>query len=260
MNELPQPLLIGMVHLPALPGGPGNTLCLEEIIEHALTDARTLQQAGFKALMTENFGDAPFTSGSLEPVTVAAMAIVVRELIKETALPVGVNCLRNDALSALGIAAATGASYIRVNVHTGIAATDQGFIEGKAYETLRQKQRLCPQVRIFADVHVKHASPVNQPDIALAAEETAYRGMADAIIVSGSTTGRPVDSAELERVRKAVPDKLVLVGSGATADSIGKILDSANGAIVGSSLKPGGDIAAPIDLQLARGFLEALNN
>ena len=100
---------------------------MEKIVEHALTDARTLRQAGFKALMTENFGDAPCTSGSLEPVTVAAMAIAVRELIKETALPVGVNCLRNDALSALGIAAAAGASYIRVNVHTGIAATDQGI-------------------------------------------------------------------------------------------------------------------------------------
>ena len=109
-------------------------------------------------------------------------------------------------------------------------------------------------------MHVKHASPVNQPDIALAAEETAYRGMADAVIVSGSTTGRPVDYAELERVRKAVPDKLVLVGSGATSDTIGNILKVADGAIVGSSLKPNGDIAAPIDLQLARGFIEAVSN
>ncbi len=257
MSDLPQPLLIGMVHLLPLPGAPASKGSLDDVVAHALTDARTLREAGFPALMTENFGDAPFTAGELEPITVAAMSIVVREIIRETGLPVGVNCLRNDARAAIGIAAATGAQYIRVNVHTGVAATDQGVIEGKAYTTVRELQRLCPKVRLFADVHVKHAQPVNQPDIALAAEETAYRGRADAIIVSGATTGRAVDLRELERAREAVPDKIVLVGSGADPTSIRDILKTANGAIVGSALKPDGEIPAPISLALAQKFIEA---
>ncbi|HRX87579.1 MAG TPA: BtpA/SgcQ family protein, partial [Phycisphaerae bacterium] len=144
-----------------------------------------------------------------------------------------------------------------INVHTGVAATDQGMITGRADETLRVRALLCPQVRIFADVHVKHAVPVNQPDIALAAEETAYRGRADAIIVSGATTGRPVDQQVLAKVKAAVPDKLVLVGSGASADTIAAILGICDGAIVGSSLKPGGDIAAPVDAPLAEAFIRA---
>ena len=257
MMTLPEPLLIGMVHLPALPGSPVNRMPLAEIVAHALADARALAGAGFRAIMVENFGDAPFTGGSLEPETVASLAVVVHALRQETELLVGVNCLRNDARSAIGIASACDAHYIRVNVHTGVAATDQGVLEGRAYDTLRHRARLGPEVRIFADVHVKHAAPVSQPDIALAAEETAYRGMADAVIVSGSTTGRPADLDELRRVTEAVPDKPVLVGSGATADSIAGILRVADGAIVGSSLKPGGDITLPIDARRARAFVDA---
>ena len=258
MTALPEPLLIGMVHLPALPGSPAHRLSVEDIIAHAQTDAVALADAGFGGLMVENIGDAPFAAGPLEPVTVSAMAIVVRELVRTTALPVGVNCLRNDACAALGIAATTGARFIRVNVHVGVAATDQGFIEGRAYETLRERQRLCPEVRIFADVHVKHAEPVSQPDIVLAAEETAYRGLADAVIVSGPTTGRPTDEYDLANVKVAVPDKPILVGSGATADTIKAILEVADGAIVGSSLKPGGDIAKPVDPQRAGAFIKAV--
>lgn len=253
-----KPLLIGMVHLPPLPGSAAWTAGnLEPVIAHALADARMLVDAGFAALMVENFGDAPFAAEQVGPETVAAMAVVVREVRRTTGAAVGVNCLRNDARSALGIAAATGAEFIRVNVHTGLAATDQGMITGRANETLRVRAGLCPQVRILADVHVKHAVPVNQPDIALAAEETAYRGRADGLIVSGATTGRAVDRDALARVKKAVPDKPLLVGSGATADSIRELLSVADGAIVGSSLKPGGDISAAIDAKLVKAFIHA---
>lgn len=247
-----------MVHLPPLPGSPGWIGGpFDAVVAHALRDARTLVDAGFRALLVENFGDAPFAAERLAPETVAAMAVVVRAVRQETGVHVGVNCLRNDARSALGIAAITGAACIRVNVHVGLAATDQGMITGRADETLRVRAALCPEVRIFADVHVKHAVPISQPDIALAAEETAYRGRADALIVSGATTGRPADREALAKVRSVVPDRLVLVGSGATAESIRGLLELADGAIVGSSLKSGGDLAAPIDAGLARAFVRA---
>lgn len=263
MPPIGEKLLIGMVHLPPLPGSPGYCGDFDAVIEHALTDAKTLTDSnaspngGFKYVMIENFGDAPFTGGAIEPATVAAMAIIVREVKRSTGAMVGVNCLRNDARSALGIAAACGAHMIRVNVHTGVYATDQGVIEGRAYETVRLRDRLAPSVRIFADVHVKHATPINQPDIAQAAEETAYRGKADAIIVSGSATGKPVDLDELAKVKAAVPDKPVLVGSGATPETITKILGLADGAIVGSALKPGGDINATISRDRVQAFLVA---
>lgn len=252
MIDLPRPALIGMIHLPPLPGSPNHQLSLAELVAHAVRDAKTLHEAGFHAVIMENFGDVPFAADRLEPVTVAAMAIIAAEVRSAVPLPVGINALRNDAASALGIAAAAEASFIRVNVHTGVVASDQGMLQGQAYETLRLRQRLGAGIGILADVHVKHATPVSQPDIALAAEDTAYRGLADGLIVSGSTTGRPADLEDVRRVKEAVPDRLVLVGSGATAVTIADILSVADGAIVGTALKQGGRAGQPVDRELAR--------
>ena len=257
MFDLPRPFLVGMIHLPPLPGSPKHNQSLAELIEHALTDARELREAGFGAVLIENFGDVPFTGGRLEPATVATMGIVAAEVRSATELPVGINALRNDAISALGIAAAAEAAFIRVNVHTGVAATDQGLLEGQADQTLRYRQRLSRDIAIFADVHVKHATPVSQPDIKLAAEEAAYRGLADGLIVTGPATGRPTDLDNVRRVKQAVPDRPVLVGSGATADNVADILAVADGVIVGSSLKAGGRPDEPVDPQLARTFVQA---
>ncbi|MCP4245689.1 MAG: BtpA/SgcQ family protein [bacterium] len=257
MQDFPRPLLIGMIHLPPLPGSAQHRLKLDQLVKRAVTDAEALARAGFGALMIENFGDVPFSTARLEPAAVAAMGIIAVEVRRSAKLPVGINALRNDARSALGIAVAAEAAFVRINVHTGVAATDQGIIEGQATETLNYRQRLGADVAIFADVHVKHAVPLNQPDIALAAEETAYRGLADGIIVTGQTTGRAADLADLKRVRQAVPDRLVLVGSGANVDTIADLLAVADGAIVGTSLKPGGRVEEPIDPHLAKAFVEA---
>jgi len=257
MIDLPRPLLVGMIHLPPLPGSPSQRMGMAELTEHALADAATLADAGFDALLVENFGDAPFTADRLEPVTIAALGIITARVKAARPLPVGVNALRNDATAALGVAVAAGADFIRVNVHVGVVAADQGILQGKAAETLRERQRMGGRIAIFADVHVKHATPLSQPDVALAAEETAYRGLADALIVTGSTTGRPAGLDQVRRVKQAVPDRPVLVGSGATAETIADILGVADGAIVGTSLKPGGRVDLPVDADLARVFVRA---
>ena len=257
MIDLPRPLLVGMVHLPALPGSPNHCLSLGQLVERALTDARRLKDAGFGAVLIENFGDVPFAAERVEPASVAAMAIVAAEVKAATSLPIGVNALRNDAFSALGIAAAAEAAFIRVNVHTGVAATDQGTLQGRADETLRYRRRLGGDIGIFADVHVKHAVPMSQPDLALAAEETAYRGLADGLILTGPTTGRAADLAGVRIVKEAVPDRLVLVGSGVTPDTVADVLAIADGVIVGTGLKPGGRPDEPIDPDLAHRFIKA---
>lgn len=257
MIDLPRPALIGVLHLKALPGSPGHMLSMDEILERALGDARALEEAGFDAAVVENYGDAPFPADSLSPASVAAMAVVADRVRRECSLRVGVNALRNDARAALGIASAVGASFVRVNVHTGVSATDQGFIEGRADETLRYRRLLGRRVAILADVHVKHAVPISQPDIARAARETAYRGMADGLIVTGPATGEPVDIDELRRVREAVPDRRLFVGSGATAETVQALLSVADGIIVGTSIKPDRDPSQPVDVRLARALVRA---
>jgi membrane complex biogenesis BtpA family protein len=254
----PRPMLFGMVHLPPLPGSPRHGMSMDGIVAHAVQDALTLRDAGFPAVIVENFGDAPFKAGSLEPVTIAAMAVVVREVVHQVGLVTGVNCLRNDPLAALGVAAAAGASFVRVNVHIGVAATDQGTIVGDAYSTVRERERLGGGIGILADVHVKHAVPLSQPDIGQAAEETAYRGLADALIVSGAGTGKPAALDDLRRVKAAAPDRPLLVGSGATPETTRELLSVADGLIVGTCLKKNGDASEPIDTDLAARFMSAV--
>lgn len=230
---------------------------MEEIIARALADGQALKRALFDALLVEDFGDLPFPPTRAAPATIAAMAVVAQHVRSATGLAVGVNVLRNDPGAALGIAAAVDATFIRVNVHTGVSATDQGLIEGQADETLRYRRQLGKRVAILADVHVKHATPISQPDIAAAARETAYRGLADGLIVTGPATGEPVDLDDLARVRQAVPDRRLFVGSGATADAVPRLLETASGIIVGTGLKLRGDPARPIDEGLAVGFARA---
>ena len=258
MIDLPSPALIGVIHLPALPGSPAHQMPVREIVELALADAATLQAASFDAAIIENFGDAPFPPVNLEPASVAAMAVVADHVRRRAGLRIGINALRNDARAALGIAAAVGASFIRVNVHTGVAATDQGFVAGRADQTLRYRKRLAYRVAILADVHVKHATPVSEPDIGRAARDTAYRGLADGLIVTGPATGEPVELDDLRRVREAVPERRLFVGSGAMAESARELLTVADGLIIGTAIKVDRQPSGAVDTAAAQAFAAAL--
>ena len=226
-----------MVHMRALPGSPGFAGSIDDVVRCALADARALADGGCHGLGFENFGDRPFGKIAGKE-TIAAMTRVITEVTREVRIPFGVNVLRNDPAGALAIAAATGAAFIRINVHTGAMLTDQGIIEGDAANTLRLRKSLAPDVLIFADHLVKHATPLGPVDEVQSARDLRDRGLADAIIVSGRETGAEVDEARLASVRRAV-DAPILIGSGLTAENASRFAD-ADGAIVGTSLKTNG--------------------
>jgi membrane complex biogenesis BtpA family protein len=251
---------IGVVHLQALPGAPRWEGELEKVVRFAVKDARAYEQGGADALFIENFHDVPFTKGSVGPETVAAMAAAGRAIRGAVALPIGFNVLRNDARAGLALCAACGGSFIRVNVHTGAMLTDQGIIEGNAYETLRYRRQICPQAQIFADVHVKHAVPLGDWRIGDAARDALQRGLADALIVSGVGTGLATDLADVQAVRAACPSARILLGSGVTVGNVRGYLDLVDGFIVGTSLKKGGQISAPVDLKRVQALAKALRD
>src|SRR5436305_3228391 len=203
--------LFGMVHLLPLPGAPLFGGSLDEVIDAALRDAHAIAGGGCDGIVIENFGDKPFFRGRVPAETVAAMTRVVTGIIREVKIPLGVNVLRNDALSALAIAAAVGAAFIRVNIHTGAMLTDQGIIEGTSAETLRLRASLAPDVMIFADHLVKHAAPLAPYDPLQSAKDLRLRGLADALIVTGAETGAPPDAARLAMLAGAV-DAPLLIG------------------------------------------------
>lgn len=245
-----------MVHLGPLPGSPrhaGETV--DAIAGAAVKDARAILAAGFDGYIVENFGDAPFFKGPVPPHVLTILTRIVLELPREGVL-VGINVLRNDARGALAVAAATGAGMVRVNVHTGAMVTDQGLIEGDAASTTRYRQLITPRTAILADVRVKHAAPLGTVfDLCQSAQETVYRGLADGLIVTGKATGSPVSFEDLRLVREAVPDRLLLAGSGVTRDTIRDALQTTDGVIAGTSIKQDGRVDEPVDGDRARSLV-----
>lgn len=247
--------LIGVIHLLALPGSPryqGEPL--ERILERALRDLAYLDEGGADAAILENFGDRPFAK-FVDKATVAQMAVIARELVRVAKIPIGINVLRSDGVAALSVAFASGASFIRVNVFSGVAFTDQGVIEGCAREVLALRRALGAKVAILADVHVKHAFHFG--DISDAARDAA-RNSADALILTGKATGLPPDPADLQSVKKesGLP---VLVGSGITPENVG-LFPEADGFIVGTWLKENGQVEAPIDPVRVKTLVRAIRS
>ena len=242
--------LIGMIHLGPLPGSPrAGREGLNPVIARALSDADALVAGGCQALMLENFGDAPFFPGSVPGHVVAAMTRVASEVARRIPLPLGINVLRNDGLAALAIAAAVGAKFIRVNVLTGARVTDQGLIQGIAHDLTRERVRLgAEDIAILANVDVKHSAALATRPLHDEVKDALARGMADAVIVSGSGTGAGVDLDKLALVKKAAGNAPVLIGSGATAATLATLARHADGFIVGTATKYHGDVLAPVEL------------
>ena len=250
--------VIGVLHLLPLPTSPRWQGDLQAVIDRAEQEATALASGGVHGIIVENFFDAPFTKGSVDPAVVSAMGLVVQRLQTLVTVPIGLNVLRNDARSALAIATCTGAAFIRVNVLTGVMATDQGLIEGCAHDLLRYRKELGSPVKILADVLVKHARPLGSPNLITAVQETLHRGMADGIILSGWATGHPPSLEDLELAKAAAGDRPVFIDSGADWENIGTLMKAADGVIVASSLKRQGDINQPIDPIRVGQFVEAM--
>ncbi|MEM8829789.1 MAG: BtpA/SgcQ family protein [Cyanobacteria bacterium P01_G01_bin.19] len=249
--------VIGVVHLSPLPTSPRWKGKLKEVIARAEQEATALSAGGVDAIIIENFFDAPFTKDRVDPAVVSAMTLIVDRLKGMVMLPIGINVLRNDARSAMAIATCTEVDFIRVNVLTGVMATDQGIIEGKAYELLRYRRELGSDVAILADVLVKHAHPLGTPNLTTAVKDTIERGLADGIILSGWATGNPPSKEDLELASAVAKDTPLFVGSGANWTNITQLMQAADGVIVSSSLKRYGDINETIDPIRVSQFVEA---
>lgn len=247
--------VIGMVHLLSLPGSPkyaGGGL--QPVLERALTDAKALMEGGVDGIQFENFGDKLFVKG-VRPETIAFMTAVICRVKEEVDLPHGV-CVLMSGISALCVAKATGGKWIRAPYYTEVYASYVGLVEGEAAEILRKRRDIdASEIRIFADVHIKHAHPLLQRPIEDAAKDAVEMALADAVIVTGKATGSPADVEDVKRVKSILADTPVLVGSGVNVNNIDKYWEYCDGFIVGTSLKIGGLTENPVDIKRVKTFM-----
>jgi membrane complex biogenesis BtpA family protein len=241
-----RPAVIGVLHLHALPGAPLYAGSMAEVMEHAASELAIFAECGLDGVIVENFRDMPFHPGRVPAETVAALAAVTRTVVASTAMPVGVNALRSDGESAVAIAAATGAHFVRINVHMGAVVSEQGLIQGASHQVMRLRAALRSDVLVFADVGVKHAAPLADRGLAIEARDLDGRGLADGLIVSGPLTGVETDVADVDIVR-ASTSLPVLIGSGTTPDNVGTLAPRVDAFIVGSFFKKDGRAMNGVD-------------
>ena len=249
--------LIGMVHVGALPGAPAAREPLERLVEQAVAEARAYRDAGFTAIAIENMHDRPYMKGGVGPEVTAAMAVIGREVRRETGLPLGVQVLAGANREALAVAHATGAAFVRVEGFVFAHVADEGLIEASAGELLRYRRAIgAEDVRVFADIKKKHAAHAITADVSLGATARAAEFfLADAVIVTGSSTGEPATRGDVSEAVSATRLP-VLVGSGITPTNLDHYAH-AHGFIVGSSLKRGGVWSNPLDPDAVRAMAGA---
>jgi membrane complex biogenesis BtpA family protein len=251
-------VVIGMVHVKAMPGFPGSSGNMNTIIKHALDDALALERGGVDGLIVENIFNRP-RQKIVGPETVAPLTLVMKEIVDAVKVPVGIKVLFNDVKAELAIAHCTGAHFVRVSVYTDAVVAMAGIIEGCAYEAVTYRRMIgADRVKILADVHIKHAAPLAYRAIEHAAFDAATSGMADGLVITGERTGLAADVDDVIAVKKAVPDKLLLVGSGTNLENVTGILKHADGAIVGTYFKVDGIIENPVDESRVRRFIDTV--
>lgn len=252
--------IIGMVHLAPLPGSPRyDGTSMNEIAEMAIADARLLRDAGFDGAIIENFGDIMFLK-KVRPETIAAMTFAAAGIAKAVPdLVLGLCVLQSDAIAALAIAHVIGGKFVRVPYYTETYIVDAGMMESIAAEALRFRKYLNMDVKIFADVHIKHGYPLSQRPISHAARDIEHRGMADAILVTGLETGYETEAMDVKEVKEAVDHTPVLVASGVDEFNFPDYKDFSDGVIIGTRLKQDNDTEGPLDPEKIRRFIQVVN-
>lgn len=249
--------VIGMIHAGALPGTPANRETLRRIVGRAVHEAKVYCSAGVHGLMIENMHDTPYLKGGVGPEITAAMTAVARS-VKETAgVPVGIQILAGANREALAVALAAGLDFIRAEGFAFAHVADEGLIESCAADLLRYRKEIgAEKVRVWADVKKKHSSHAITSDVGVGATAHAAEFLrADAVIVTGGFTGQAASLQDLEEVKRSV-SRPVLLGSGVNTGNLGEFFDLADGFIVGSDFKRGGDWRKDPDPGRVRAFLK----
>ncbi|MGB7269109.1 MAG: BtpA/SgcQ family protein [Albidovulum sp.] len=247
--------VIGMVHFGALPGTPlyDADAGLQGLIDGARADLMALQNAGFDAVMFGNENDRPYEF-NVDTASTATMAFVIGQLRGQITVPFGINVLW-DPKSSVALAAATGAAFVR-EIFTGTYASDMGPWNPDAGAALRYAGHLGRNdLAMLYNISAEFAHSLDRRPLADRARSAVFSSIPDAVLVSGQITGEAAEMADLEAVKKALPDTPVLANTGVKHATIADVLHVADGCIVGSALKVDGHTWNAIDPARADDFM-----
>lgn len=248
--------VIGMVHFLPLPGSSAYDPAggMARIIDAAARDIEALQDGGVDAVMFGNEGDRPYRTRA-SAACLAAMAAAIGALKGALKLPFGVNYLW-DPLATVQLAVATGAAFAR-EIFTGVYASDMGVWAPDAAAALEERARLGrPDLALLFNINAEFAAPLDTRPIGLRARSAAFSSLADVICVSGPMTGQGVATSDLAAVKQAVGRTPVFANTGVRIETVAEILAIADGCVVGTHFKQGGNTWAAVDRDRVRRFMD----
>jgi len=232
--------IIGMCHLPALPGDPGYDAAggVAAVLEHGRREITALQEGGVDGILISNEFSLPYLT-STEPISAITMARVIGELRSLIAVPFGVNVLW-DGVASIDLAVATGASFVR-EVFTGVYASDFGMWNTDVGRAARHRARVAAgDIRLLYNIVPEGAAYVADRELAQMTRSTVFNGVPDGLCVSGLTAGAATDTSMLKVVKENAGDVPVFVNTGVRPDTVAESLEYADGAIVGTWFKKDG--------------------
>jgi uncharacterized protein len=251
--------IIAMCHLNALPGDPNYDPQggMAEVIAWARKDFQALQNGGVDAVMFSNEFSLPYLT-KVEPVTVAAMARIIGELMSEIRIPFGVNVLWDPDRS-LDLAAATGARFVR-EIFSGVYASDFGLWDTNTGKTVRHQHAIhAEDVKLLFNIVPEAAVYLQKRDVVEIAKSTVFNHQPDALCVSGLTAGVETDTSLLKKVKQAVPETVVFANTGINVNNVEEQLRIADGAIVGTTFKYDGQFENHVDEERVRALMEKVH-
>ncbi len=252
-------MIIGMVHVQALPGTPKHKYPLSKIISQAVQEAKLYEQNGLDAIILENMHDVPYLNKKVGPEITASMTAIAAEVKKNISIPCGIQILAGANKEALAVAQASGCDFIRVEGFVYSHIADEGLMNACAGELMRFRKAIeAEDIAVFADIKKKHSSHSITADLDITdfAEASKFF-LADGIIITGRSTSEETDINELKKVRESC-DLPILIGSGITIDNIGKYWNFADGFIIGSHFKENGVWQNPVSTDRVKSFMKYL--
>lgn len=230
--------IIGVIHLLPTLGFEGFK-SRYDVLNRALEDLDILMTGGINTIIIENNYDLPHKI-NVNPETIVLMSFILGKIREKTDIELGISVLWNDYKTALSIAKIYDCQFVRVPVFVDTVKTDFGLIRGNGHDVIKYRSKInANNIKIYADIQVKHAELINKRPIENAAIEAVKFG-AEGIIVTGKWTGDAPLLNELKKVRESIPKEIpVIVGSGADENNVNQLLEYSDSIIISTSLKEG---------------------
>ncbi|WP_274651380.1 BtpA/SgcQ family protein [Paenibacillus humicola] len=246
--------LIGVVGCPPLPGsGMYGGMDRNRFIDSIIWEAEVLEHGGFDGLMLQNIGDLPVPKAA-RTETIAWMSALGAMIRGRVSIPLGISLLEDDPEAILAAAHAAGASFVRIKVYVGAMVGPDGIVEGCAARVQRYRRELMAgNIAVFADVYDRTRWPLGGASLEEMAHEAVWFGKADGLVIAGRSVEQSFDYIRRVKQTVGVP---VWIGGGVDADNVLEVLQAADGAIVGTSIKKDGQLLQPFDPNRVKAMAE----